>query len=64
MIDVQSTAETLTQVIPVEFRAQKFDGFINNNDIVRVIKGKWSKGGTFDATELWNETTNSKVKRK
>jgi hypothetical protein len=50
--------------IPVEIRARKFEGFISNGDLVHVTKGKWGKGGTLEATELRNETTNSTVIRK
>lgn len=50
--------------IPVELRGRSFDGFLTNGDMVKIIKAKWSKGGTLEAEEIWNETTSSHVKRK
>jgi hypothetical protein len=47
--------------IPIEMKGSRFDGFINDEDTVRV-KGKWKEGEILKVNELFNVTNNIPVK--
>jgi hypothetical protein len=57
-----TTPENLTYT-QIELRAKHIEGFINENDLVVVTKGK-QKDGILYTKELWNETTHLEVKDK
>jgi hypothetical protein len=46
--------------IPVEMKGLSFEGFINDEDTVRV-KGKWKEGKVLEITKLFNVTNNIDV---